>query len=147
MQVKQKGSTLGVSLVLVVFILLCLITFGTLSYLLAKADNALSTSTTENVLSYYAAEFAAQTTLQEIDAQLATAYAGAEDFDSYAAALESAFAGAENISLTVDENAVILTFVTVASENETLVATLEIDYPATGGYYSITSWVLESSLV
>ncbi len=143
MKQKSKGSAIGISLILVVFILLCLITFGTLSYLQARADNALSVSAAENTLAFYQADFTAQTTLAQIDASLASAYVASEDsVDAYASALQSMYQADDAVQVVQGVDGITVTFTTIVSEKEVLVGTLAVPYPAGETYYTITSWVL-----
>lgn len=142
MKQKSKGSAIGISLILVVFILLCLITFGTLSYLQARADNALSVSAAENTLAFYQADFTAQTTLAQIDASLANAYVASDSAEAYASALQSMFQADDAVQVVQGIDGITVTFTTTVSEKEALVGTLAVLYPAGETYYTITSWVL-----
>ncbi len=142
MKQKSKGSAIGISLILVVFILLCLITFGTLSYLQARADNALSVSAAENTLAFYQADFTAQTTLAQIDASLASAYVASDGVDAYASALQSMYQADDAVQVVQGGDGITVTFTTIVSEKEVLVGTLAVPYPAGETYYTITSWVL-----
>lgn len=145
METKNKGNAIGISLILVVFILLCLITFGTLSYLLAKVDNELSISAADNTLSYYQAETTAQATLASIDETLAHAYAQVDSLDAYAIVLQAEYAINNDIRIARSSDTILLTFTTEVSEQESLLATLEITYPSDDGYYTITGWVLQTT--
>ncbi|MFI3236906.1 MAG: hypothetical protein R3Y47_02615 [Lachnospiraceae bacterium] len=137
MKTSNKGNSIGISLILVVFILLCLITFGTLSFMLADADNDLSISSAENITQYYAADMLAQEELQRIDALLQELYTTSND---YVQSLEENF---DDIS--VEDGDVYLTFSTQVSEQETLISTLLIYTEVETDYYRITSWTLENT--
>lgn len=144
---KNKGSALGISLILVVFILLCLITFGTLSYLQAKANNALSLSSTENTLAYYKADIAAKETLQQIDTMLALNY-NEESFYWYTLTLQAAFTDLQDTQVLSaayepEGDAVAFSYTTPVSDTEVLRTTIELIYPATDVYYKIVGWQLE----
>lgn len=151
MQRKNKGSALGISLILVVFILLCLITFGTLSYLLAKVDNELSISSAENTLEYYAADTAAKDTLRFIDTQLAATYDSTSTLYFYSLSLQAGFAEmeADDVFLSGEmiegEETLFLTYTAPVNETETLSVTLQLHYPVTDTYYTITDWSLVST--
>ncbi len=144
METKNKGNAIGISLILVVFILLCLITFGTLSYLQAKADNELSISAAENTLTYYQAECLAQATLAEIDATLARAYVQVDSIDAYAIVLQAEYAINNDIRIARSSDTILLTFTTPVNEQEYILASLDITYPSADGYYTITGWTLQT---
>lgn len=70
---KQHNSPfpgVGASSILMIFVMLCLTTFGVLSYVTADADRKISTKNAESVENYYKAVSAAQAKLQKIDAEL-----------------------------------------------------------------------------
>jgi hypothetical protein len=79
--VNQKGSfrlSVGASSILMIFVVLCLTTFGVLSYVTANADSKLSTKNSETVENYYAGTSAAEKVLQKIDEALFSAKLDAE---------------------------------------------------------------------
>lgn len=68
--IKKKGSFkmgVGISSLLLIFVVLCLTTFAVLSYLTANADHKLTDKTGDTVSAYYAADGAAQQKLADID--------------------------------------------------------------------------------
>ncbi len=71
-------KTAGISLMLLIFLSLCLITFSLLSLSGATADAKLSQNSAERTTEYYAAVTAASEVLDEIDVQLAAALREAE---------------------------------------------------------------------
>lgn len=73
---SRKGNFhlgVGASSILMIFVVLCLTTFGILSYVTANADNKLSTKNAETVESYYTSAAAAEGKLQKIDTALISA--------------------------------------------------------------------------
>lgn len=69
MSKKQRvGLGVGGSSLLMVFIIVCLTTFATLSLLSANSDYKLSAKTAQSVSDYYAADGRATERLQQIDA-------------------------------------------------------------------------------
>lgn len=64
---NAPGIQVGSSSILVTFVLLCLITFATLSLVTVKGDENLSRDAGENVSAYYEAEKTAQTIIGEAD--------------------------------------------------------------------------------
>lgn len=144
MSKQPKGNALGISLILMMFILLCLITFATLSFLLAKSDNELSLSSAENVLEFYEADAEAQQQLSAIDAILADCYQQSADADGYFDAVCEALDVAE-FTWELTDGQLWVTVQTAASDKEILIGTLEILYPTSAEYYRIESWILQSS--
>lgn len=141
---KMKGNSIGISLILVVFILLCLITFGTLSFMLSNADNEMSISTAENVIEFYNGDMVAQEKLQSIDGILADTYGETSDAAEYFAELEVIFQSDADVEMSIDEDGYYLQFTTTVSDVEVLISQIEIYYPAEEGYYRIESWTLEN---
>lgn len=79
---KQKDSfhpNIGASSILMIFVVLCLTTFGVLSLVTANADKKISTKNAETVQSYYKAGGQVESRLQELDASLATARTDAQN--------------------------------------------------------------------
>jgi hypothetical protein len=71
--VKQKryfNWSVGASSILMIFVVLCLTTFGILSYVTANADNNLSTKNAETVENYYKATALSEEMLRDIDTAL-----------------------------------------------------------------------------
>ena len=75
-------KTSGVSLMLLIFLSLCLIIFSLLSLSGAVADETLSSQAAERTTEYYAAVTAANNVLAQIDSQLAAYLREAENSDS-----------------------------------------------------------------
>nr|WP_319489614.1 hypothetical protein [uncultured Caproiciproducens sp.] len=94
---KRKGDFhlgVGASSILMIFVVLCLTTFGILSYVTANADNKISTKNAETVESYYTGTVAAEEKLQKIDMALVSAKEDAQQ-----AASGTALTGLKNYSL------------------------------------------------
>lgn len=72
----RKGNVhlgVGASSILMIFVVLCLTTFGILSYVTANADKKISTKNAETVENYYAGTALAEQKLQKIDTALLSA--------------------------------------------------------------------------
>ncbi len=139
-----KGNSLGISLILVVFILLCLITFATLSYMLSAKEKELSDSVAENVVMFYEADMIAQERLKEIDEQLFVCYQQAGSQEEYRELVVDYCEQVEGLFFKETEQVGTITFETQVSEKEELISTLEILYPTSDYLYDIVSWTLES---
>ncbi len=66
MQRKFQAGT-GIASILMIFVVLCLTTFGVLSYLAARADEKTVTKSDESIKAHYAAVDAMETLLSEVD--------------------------------------------------------------------------------
>lgn len=119
----------GSSSILLIFVILCLISFATLSIVSANADAKLSRRVAERTTAYYEACNQAQADIAALDGTLAAAYADSLDAEEYFAAI------GEQKSYTIP-----------ISELQTLSVTLDILYPTTPGepFYRITSWQVVS---
>ena len=67
------GISIGSSSVLVIFVVLCLTTFATLSLVSARADYRLTQRTAQATAEYYAADTKAEETLQKLSGALGSA--------------------------------------------------------------------------
>ncbi|HEX3038224.1 MAG TPA: hypothetical protein VHO94_04435 [Oscillospiraceae bacterium] len=82
---KQKNElhlSVGTSSILMIFVVLCLTTFGVLSYVTANADYKLSQKNADAVTAYYKADTKANELLKTIDSQLLLADESAVYFET-----------------------------------------------------------------
>ena len=150
----------GISWILVIFILLCLVTFGVLSMVSAHSDHQMSEKTASHTQDYYSAANAAQEVLEQVDKALEDAmscdlYPGqALDMLAQNSSL------AKNHSLTVERGALAtdtkgaqadagtpsslpsISFTEPVSDTLALEVSLEVlTSPEAGeNYYRITKW-------
>lgn len=119
------GLNIGSSSILLIFVLLCLISFATLSIISAKADSKLSRKVLERTSAYYNACNEAERTLADVDGTLAEVYANSSDSEEY--------------FNTVGH---YKSYMFSISDTQTLQVTIEILYPETAEdfFYSVTSW-------
>jgi hypothetical protein len=68
---KKEFIHIGFSSILMVFTMLCLVTFATLSLITANSDYRLSLKVAEKTTAYYEADTAARNYLQQLDLALA----------------------------------------------------------------------------
>ncbi|MCD7954548.1 MAG: hypothetical protein LUG93_02075 [Lachnospiraceae bacterium] len=100
--------TAGISLMLLIFLSLCLITFSLLSLSGANADEKLSQNSADRTTEYYAAVTEANEILSEVDARLADAFLeaqGSEDPEQtyFEACAEITISGVD-LEWTMNEN-------------------------------------------
>lgn len=134
MQIRRKsdpiGANVGTSSLLLVFVILCLVSFATLSIVSANADKKLNAKIVERTAAYYDACNKAEEKLQGIDATLKSLYDGGASRDEY-------FASAGD---TID-------FAITVSDVQTLNVSLKVNYPSDNDpyFYSIEKWELKST--
>lgn len=145
---KKQPSfiNIGLSSLMVVFLVLCLVTFAILSLSSAKSDYSLSEKLATHRTAYYEASDKAEQVLAQIDALLANTYTGQ---DTYFSDVKSAFEGfqAEGISVTPEEanGELLLSYEVPVDQNQTLKVQLNVQDPAlSSAYYEILSWKIES---
>jgi hypothetical protein len=158
-------KTTGISLMLLIFLSLFLMTFALLSLTDSTADLRLSNQAADRTTEYYAAETAANLTLAQIDLWLAEAYQSADSVSNYAE-LSSSLAdshtasdsrtweemslvwsdSAKNIDSSTDleDTGLVgtLSWEMAVNENQILSCTLGICYPSSDedSFYQILSW-------
>lgn len=138
MKKRPISFSIGTSSILMVFVLLCLVTFAALSYASSSADERLSNTLRENVSSYYQASGEAERWLAEVDQALCDLY---ESSDSEGAYLQAAYA------LSPSAKDGILSKDFPLASGQQLHVELEITYPSEDFPYSyhILSYLLEQT--
>lgn len=106
---SSTGVNVGGSSILVIFVLLCLTTFATLSLVSAQADKKLTDKAAAAAVEFYAADSAAEEKLAAIDKAIKTAYLVEGTEQSFRNALqrsapENVVFGADTVSYTVPVN-------------------------------------------
>lgn len=131
---KKSGPefhiNVGSSSILLIFVILCLISFATLSIVSANADAKLSAKVVERTTAYYEACNKAQEDIASMDNTLQAIYADSFDEEEYFLAV-----GRKK------------TYIFPISDIQTLSVSLDILYPEQAGdpYYHITSWQVLTS--
>lgn len=99
------GISVGSSSILVVFVVLCLTTFATLSLVSANADYNLSAKTADATKNYYAADCEAEEKLQAVDAVLKEVYQGfGTDEAAYRTQLQQDLRLSHDCTLLLNDN-------------------------------------------
>lgn len=123
---KQEFKlNIGTASLLLVFIVLCLVTFATLSIVSSNADYKLSKKVAERTTAYYEACNKAQDSIAALDNTLRKMYTSSADETSY--------------FQTVGKNK---SFAVPISDIQTLSVTVDILYPSSAGgaFYEIKAW-------
>ena len=138
----------GFSSILIVFLILCLVTFAVLSFMTARSDYTLSEKLAEKNTQYYEANNTAQLLLAQVDEELLALYQSADGAASYYGALPAVL---ENLPLPdqvtdfqtdVSTDDVTASFTVRMSDTRCLAVTLDFIYPELSGdnCYKITQW-------
>ena len=134
MSIKRKKETTGVNVgtssLLLVFVVMCLVSFATLATVSARADKKLNDKVVERTAGYYDACNQAEDRLADIDNTLKTLYESGVNSDDY-------FAQAgQNIDFAIP-----------VSDVQTLDVSVKVNYPAAAGetFYTVTRWKLETT--
>lgn len=122
---KSFGMNAGSSSILLIFVILCLISFATLSIVSANADHKLSRKVLDRTCAYYEACNQAEETLASVDRTLAGIYDASSSEEEYF----STAGRSKSYNIPI-------------SGLQTLEVAIDIQYPRREGdtYYSITSW-------
>lgn len=136
---KTPGLNVGFSSVLVTFVLLCLITFATLSLVTVRSDCVLTDSSAERIDAYYKAYGESQELLSDIAVELSNYYYTLENSHAFYSEINTELAdiikgkalerniNAEDISITENEGKTILSYAVLYNNNAVYVS-LEILY-------------------
>ena len=122
---KQFGMNIGSASILLVFVILCLVSFAVLSIVSANADSKLSARVLERTTAYYNASNQAEQSLAGMDKTLRRMYESTDSEEAYFAAVGHG-----------------KSYVIPISDLQTLQVTIEILYPQEAGdpFYQITAW-------
>jgi len=121
------GINIGTSSLLLVFVILCLVSFATLSIVSANADKKLSGKVTERSSSYYDACNQANLKLKDLDESLKAVYESGVSREEFYGKVGNSFS-----------------FCVQVSDIQVLSVSADIEYPKNNGdpFYSISSWAL-----
>lgn len=122
---KQFGMNIGSASILLVFVILCLVSFAVLSIVSANADSKLSTRILERTTAYYTACNQAEQSLAGMDHTLRRIYESSDSEEAYFASVGHG-----------------KSYVIPISDLQSLQVTIEILYPGTAedSFYKITAW-------
>lgn len=134
---RRSAIGVGTASIVLIFVMLCLLTFSVLSLVSAQANLRLSRKSAERTTDYYAAENAANDVLLALEPIMADC-AGAEDFP--AAVLAGAEAAVDTDFTLEDGNT--LCYAVALGEDQALSVRLALsETPLENGkHYRITAW-------
>lgn len=150
MKKKNKSSfiNIGFSSIVMVFIMICLVTFATLSVLTAHSDYRLSQKMADKTTAYYKADAIARDMVELLDEELFNIYlksSVSNDFYEAVAATDfSTYAPSDihNVMLNKSEDDIILSYEVPISEVQTLYVSLHVNFPLAESecFTTITRW-------
>lgn len=144
---------IGASSLLVIFLILCLVTFAILTLTSAKSDADFAEKLAHHKMNYYAACNTAESTLDKIDAVLADAWQ-LSDTDTATVFTEietqlTALDSREQLQLSMDftQSEPTISYAVAIDDKQNLCVTLTLTAaPAKGeAYYRISQWQVQSS--
>lgn len=143
---KKKGFLgAGLSTVLLVFVMLCLIVFAVLSLTTARADLQMSQKMAERTTAYYAAQSQAYEKVKKIDDILVKQYN--EGKERFAENVRTALQKVSDltVSQTDDGQNVVCSFLQPMDDTQQLEVELTIGVPSEEGEacYQITGWQVQ----
>ena len=151
---KQHSSfvNIGSSSLLIIFLVLCLVTFAILSISSASSDHSFSEKLAERKTQYYDASSQASYVLNEIDAKLAglAKVNGATSKAAYeeqvASALQDTTIDGISISCEASDGQVLISYQIPVGGKQALDVKLHVtDYTQNAAYYEIKSWRILST--
>lgn len=154
MNKKRKFSiNIGFSSILMVFIMICLVTFATLSLLTSNSDYRLSQKMADKTTAYYEADTTAKNTANIIDQYLASLYENSADAASYYNGMNVELIKSNlpdkvySFLVTYDNETPVISYQVMVSSVQTLHVSLEIHYPQNEeeSFYKISQWQTKTS--
>lgn len=142
---KRYRVHIGASSILILFVLLCLVTFAVLSLVSANADYNLSKKTAESVTCYYQADAQAETQLALIDEALKACAErtpnGAQPADFYKI-LSDELLPLNGVSIVMDKDKFTIQYQIKIDDNRALQVSLQPVFPFKNSAkrYTLTGW-------
>ena len=148
---KQKRDSfinIGFSSIIMVFIMLCLVTFATLSVLTAHSDYQLSQKSASKTHAYYKADATARDILAAIDTELFQLYQNTASVTDYYEQisvenlLKELPQSTQAFTIEQTDSSPILAYQIPITEVQTLHVALRVQYPQTGSecFTTILRW-------
>lgn len=136
------GVQIGTSFLLVVFVILCLVIFATLSLSGALRDYGYSRKTAEKTTAYYRACSAAEERIGEIDALLQDARQHTDSYAAYTQRVSEEASRQPELTAELTEGHLVLSFSEEINDSQTLEVALELNEEPqmADGCYRIVKW-------
>ncbi len=139
---QANAGFIGFASILVVFVLLCLVTFATLSLVTANANYILSTKSSNNVNEYYTACNQAEQSFKQLDNLLVECYNKTTSKQEYLEKVQNTFKNNSNFMLSVKNEDLYIRFTVDINERQKLYCEAEVLYPEDklDTFYNITQY-------
>lgn len=139
-------SSFGFPTILLLFTMICIVTFSALGLLTANSDYKLSQKYGEKTKSFYEAEEKAYALISKIDHSLYEAYSESIDRNDYYNKVSSIMTQREQGLYEIDKDNHFYHFSEEISDIQTIDITLSIDYPINEfmPFYKITQWQINT---
>ena len=153
-QKKKPIIGIGTTSIVLIFVMLCMLTFSVLSLATAQADLRLSRKSAERTTAYYDAENRANDILLSVidcvntylpaSSEASAAPAGETSADAFYTAVRGDLEGTDGISFTDDSH---LKYDVALADEQILCVSIELSYEgfSDGQHYRILSWNTEST--
>lgn len=151
-------TNIGSVTLMMIFIVLCMVSFAALSLSTAASDYQASQKSAKHVKEYYHASNQAEETLASIDMTLSDDYQHTTDMASYFSLVRSDYADTPDFTLTEDNGKLVISYQTPLNNKQALTTSLQVQYPSKGasendsgntsendGFYKIISWQVVST--
>lgn len=134
--------SIGLPSLLLIFLILCLVTFSVLSLSSASADEKLSRKIADRTTEYYEASNAANDILSDIDQHLTKAFQESQNSSDYYERIRLAFSDSEDIHFSQETSVPTLHWQTTLNKTQVLSIRLALPYPTGAGdtFYEIEEW-------
>lgn len=145
---KDFSVSIGFSSIMMVFIMICLVTFAALSVLTANSDHRLSSKMADKTTAYYEADAIGKGVACQIDQALASLYAECSDEMTYYSSISPERLiidmpdKVKNVTVDFEQEVPVVSYQVTISDIQTLYVSLEVHYPKSGeeNFYKIMSW-------
>ncbi|MDO5590664.1 MAG: hypothetical protein Q4F98_06365 [Lachnospiraceae bacterium] len=133
-------TNIGSVTLLMIFIVLCMITFAALSLSSAASDAKATEKSIRHTKKYYKATSLAEETVADIDSFLKESRNHTSGKAQYFQHIKNKYKNNAHIKIAESSKGLTLTFLTKMNEKQALKTTLRILDPADNERYTITSW-------
>lgn len=145
---KKKNfpiTNIGSVSLMMIFIVLCMVTFAALSLSEAAADYRFSLKMAEHTTQYYEASNSAEEMLASIDGMLADCWAQTDNEADYYKVVSDEVGKMDKVNAEIANDSLFLSYQTDLNDSQGLSVRLAVMVPETGtagqsAYYKITSW-------
>lgn len=143
-------TNIGSVTLMMIFIVLCMVSFAALSLSTAASDYQASQRSAKHVKEYYQASNQTEETLVSVDEVLSDAYQHTTDASSYFSRIRSDYADNSDFTLTEDNGKLVISYQTSLNNKQALTTSLQVQYPSkdaseNDSFYKIISWQVVST--